>query len=239
MLLSVLGLGLLIGMQHALEADHVAAVSSMVSRRTGLESISRHGIFWGIGHTLTLLLVAGTCIALGTTISNDVAAKLEFAVGFMLVALGAHVLWRLWRERVHYGMHSHRDGVIHLHAHSHRDDHVPHARNPHHHQHPEGLPWRTLLVGLMHGMAGSAALVVLTATSLNSPWWGPVYVLVFGLGSIIGMGLLSLAIALPLTYTARTMTVANSVLQCLIGITTIVIGLSVLHETGSGIVAGL
>lgn len=229
-LLSVLGLGLLIGMQHAFEADHVAAVSSIVSRRKGIRAISWHGAAWGLGHTLTLLVVAGTCLFLKASLDEGIAESLEAAVGVMLVLLGAHVLWRLWRDRVHVGAHQHADGTFHMHAHSHRDDHPDHAHSSHAHEHHERLPWRTLLVGSMHGMAGSAALVVLAASSIDSPWWGLVYVLLFGIGSIVGMALLSAIIALPLTWTAERLTAGNRMLQGVIGLATIAVGLSIIHQ---------
>ena len=233
MLLSVLGLGFIVGLQHAFEADHVAAVSSIVSRRQGIRGISWHGVVWGLGHTLTLLLVAGTCIVTKATVSDRLAGQLEFGVGVMLVVLGGHVLWRLWRDRVHIGAHAHADGTLHVHAHSHRHDPTSHQHSAHEHQHGMTMPWRTLLVGTMHGMAGSAALVVLAASHIESPWWGMVYVLLFGLGSVIGMALLSAVIALPLTYTARSLTAGNHGLQLIIGVITIGIGMAIIAEVGA------
>jgi ABC-type nickel/cobalt efflux system permease component RcnA len=156
----------------------------------------------------------------------------------MLVLLGSHVLWRLWRERVHVGVHQHADGTRHLHAHSHRDDHRDHAHSAHDHEHPEGVPWRTLLVGTMHGMAGSAALVVMAAASISSPWWGLLYVLLFGLGSVVGMALLSAVIALPLSWTARSLTIGNHALQVAIGLVTIAIGVSIIGATGASLLGG-
>jgi ABC-type nickel/cobalt efflux system permease component RcnA len=222
-------------MQHALEADHVAAVSSVVSRKRGLRSISWHGAVWGIGHTLTLLMVAGTCILLKTSIGERTAQWLELVVGIMLVVLGANVLWRLWRDRIHFGTHRHADGTLHMHAHSHAGDRGPHAANPHHHEHPEGIPWRTLLIGSMHGMAGSAALVVLTASSITDPWAGIAYVLLFGLGSVVGMALLSAVIAVPLTWTAGSLTVANRAIQATIGLVTMSVGAHVMIETAGSV----
>jgi ABC-type nickel/cobalt efflux system permease component RcnA len=199
-------------------------VSSVASRRTGIREISRHGFFWGIGHTLTLLAVAGTCLVLHTTVPDRLANRLELAVGVMLVLLGAHVLYRLWRDRIHFHSHRHGKGPLHFHAHSHRDDPVPHARSSHAHGHCEGTPWRTLVIGLVHGMAGSAALIVLTASNLESPWWGVAYILAFGVGTTIGMALLSAIIAAPITLTARSLTLANRGLQLVIGLVTIAIG---------------
>ena len=125
----------------------------------------------------------------------------------MLVGLGAHVLWRLWRDRVHFHRHGHGDGTVHFHAHSHAGETAPHARAAHAHEH--GFRWRTLLVGLMHGMAGSAALLVLTVSQASSPAVGLGYVALFGIGSMIGMGALSTLIAVPLAVTARWLTFAN------------------------------
>lgn len=239
MFLSVLGLGFLIGMQHATEADHVAAVCSMASGRTGVKAITRHGVFWGVGHTLTLLLVAGGCLVMRATISEPIAEVLESLVGVMLVGLGAHVLYRLWRDRVHFHAHRHADQNPHFHAHSHRAETAPHAHSAHAHEHPEALPWRTLAVGLMHGMAGSASLIVLTAATLESPGWGVAYILLFGVGTIVGMGLLSMVIAAPITLTARSLTAANSLLQFAIGALTVTIGGRTLLETVPGVVETL
>lgn len=232
MLFSSLGLGFLIGMQHATEVDHVAAVCSIASRKTGVTSISRHGLFWGIGHTVTLLLVGGTCIIMRTSMPDNIASRLEFAVGIMLIGLGVHVLYRLWRDRVHFHSHTHHGaGTTHFHAHSHRTDRVGHATSQHAHEHPERLPWRTLAVGLVHGMAGSAALIVLTAATLDSPWWGVAYILTFGIGTAAGMALLSAVIAAPITLTARSLTFANRALQVVIGIFTCAVGIRIALET--------
>ena len=228
MLLSTLGLGFLFGMQHATEADHVAAVCSIASHRSGIRSISRHGIFWGIGHTLTLVAVAGTCLVLRTTVPERTAESLEALVGLMLLGLGVNVFWRLWRDRVHFHTHHHSSGAAHFHAHSHRDDTSPHVLSGHAHEHTEALPWRTLAVGLVHGMAGSAALIVLTAATLDSPWWGLAYILTFGIGTTVGMGVLSAIIAAPITLTAKSLTLANRAMQGTIGLLTCAIGIQIL-----------
>lgn len=230
MLLSVIGLGFLIGMQHALEADHVAAVSSIASRQSGIRSISRHGTYWGIGHAMMLIAVAGTAIILNIALSEHLTSVLEFCVGMMLVGLGGHVLWRFNTDRVHFHAHSHDDGKTHIHAHSHLGDTEPHVESAHDHAHPERIPWRALAVGIMHGMAGSAALIVLTAATLASPLWGFIYIVVFGLGSIAGMAVLSAAIALPLTYTARSVTWLHGGLQLGIGCATIALGVVVMSD---------
>jgi hypothetical protein len=231
----ILGLGFLLGLQHALEADHIAAVSSIAARRTHMGDIVRHGLTWGLGHTLALFVFAGVAIWLGHAIPDDFASPLETAVGIMLVGLGAHVLWRLWRDRIHFHRHGHSDGTVHFHVHSHAGETVPHARAVHAHAHVDahGFRWRTLLVGLMHGMAGSAALLVLTVSQASSPAMGLAYVALFGIGSMIGMGALSTVIAVPLAVSARWLTWANSTLQTAVGAITIAIGVTTIITVAS------
>lgn len=228
-MLAFLGLGFMLGMQHALEADHIAAVSSIAARRSHVSDIVKHGLTWGLGHTITLFLFAGVALVLGRSIPEHIERPLETAVGVMLVGLGAHVLWRLWRDRIHFHQHRHDDGTRHIHVHSHAGEAVSHGKSPHEHGH--GFRWRSLLVGLMHGMAGSAALLVLAVSQATDPVQGLLYVLLFGIGSMIGMGILSTAIALPIAASAKFLTWANRGLQIAVGIVTIAIGLNILVET--------
>jgi high-affinity nickel permease len=225
----ILGLGFLLGMQHALEADHIAAVSSIAARRTNTGDIIRHGLTWGLGHTITLFVFAGAAILLGRAVPEHLSQPLETAVGVMLVGLGAHVLWRVWRDRVHFHRHRHGAGVEHLHLHSHARETVPHERSPHAHAH--GFRWRSLLVGLMHGMAGSGALLVLAATQVTQPVYGLLYILLFGVGSMLGMGALSGVIAVPLVMSARRLTWANRIIQVAVGVVTVVIGATTIYAT--------
>lgn len=225
----ILGLGFLLGMQHALEADHIAAVSSIAARRTSISEIVRLGLTWGLGHTITLFLFAGAAILLGHAIPEHLARPLETAVGIMLLALGSNVLWRMWHDRVHFHQHSHVDGTVHLHLHGHAGEGLPRTRDVHSHNH--GFRWRSLLVGLMHGMAGSAALLVLAVSQASNPLFGIIYVLLFGLGSMIGMGALSVVIAFPLAMSARYLAWANRGLQVVVGGVTIVIGATTIYET--------
>ncbi|HEX2632301.1 MAG TPA: urease accessory protein [Bradyrhizobium sp.] len=227
----ILGLGFLLGMQHALEADHIAAVSSIAARRTEVADIVKHGLTWGLGHSLTLLAFAAIAMLVGHAMPEALARPIETSVGIMLVGLGAHVLWRLWRDRVHFHAHVHADGTLHLHAHSHAGETVSHARSSHAHAHASGFRWRTLLVGLMHGMAGSAALLLLTASQAQSAAIGLGYVALFGIGSMIGMGALSLIIAVPLVVSARWLSLANSGLQGAVGAVTVAIGISTIITT--------
>lgn len=215
---AILSLGFAVGLQHAFEADHLAAVASLSARSRHLLDVVKHGLTWGLGHALTLLLLAGGVFLAGAVIPEAWAARLEFCVGVMLVGLGAQALWKLWRERAHVHVHTH-DGVAeHLHLHSHRESEA------HHHAH--GFRWRTLLVGLMHGLAGSAALLLLAATRVKEPGWGLLYIAVFGVGSMLGMGALSAALAVPLSASAKKLTALHSGLQGVIGVATVCIGAS-------------
>jgi hypothetical protein len=231
----ILGLGFLLGMQHALEADHIAAVSSIAARRSHIGDIVKHGLTWGLGHTMTLFAFAGAAILLGHAIPERLARPMETAVGIMLVGLGTHLLWRLWRDRVHFHRHGHGDGTVHIHAHSHAGETAAHASlahaHAHAHAHAQGFRWRTLLVGLMHGMAGSAALLVLAVSQAASPAAGLGYVALFGIGSMVGMGALSAVIAVPLAVSARWLTSANSGLQVAVGGVTVTIGGMTIYAT--------
>ena len=191
--------------------------------------IVKHGLTWGLGHTLTLFVFAGVAILLGHAIPEHVARPLETAVGIMLVGLGANVLWRLWRDRVHFHQHRHDDGTTHLHVTATRMKRSRIERSPHTHEH--GFRWRSLLVGLMHGMAGSAALLVLAVSQAANPVHGLLYVLLFGIGSMIGMGALSTVIAVPLAVSARWLTWTNRGLQGAVGMVTIGIGAMTIYST--------
>lgn len=223
---AILALGLVFGMHHALEADHLAAVATLAARERSLAGTLRQGVAWGIGHTLTLLAFGGVVLLLGAAIPEQVAHWLEAAVGVMLVALGADVLRRMVLKRVHFHIHHHADGARHFHAHSHQGEPGRHDAELHQHHHLR-LPRRAIAVGMVHGLAGSAALVLVALDKLASPLWGAAYVLLFGVGSIIGMALLSVAISLPLHASAARLTVLNRGVQGVIALVTIGLGVRV------------
>ncbi len=233
--LGILLLGLMIGMQHALEADHVAAVSSIAARQSTIKKILVHGAFWGVGHTVTLMLVAGSAIAFGFTLNETLSNWLELIVGLMLVALGGNLIYLLIKERVHFHRHRHVDGISHFHAHSHRNENTAHNPQKHDHLHSGKLPFRSLFVGIMHGMAGSATLVVLTAATVHSVPLGLGYILLFGAGSVLGMGTLSALIAIPLAWSSKALTIANSGLQAGIGLATLMLGITVAVTSASAL----
>ena len=230
-MLSVMLLGLLLGMKHAMEADHLAAVATLASSSRTVGEVVRLGVAWAIGHTITLSAVALTVIFFESTLPDDLTYILELIVGLMLCLLGADVLRRVIRDRVHFHFHQHRD-KIHLHAHSHAGE-GEHAKSPHDHTHPKEMTIRAVLVGFVHGMAGSAALVVLMLTTVKSVWVGLGYLFLFGVGSIAGMAALSLAIAVPLSYSARNISWAYNLLQASVGGIALAMGVMLIYKNAN------
>lgn len=225
---AILVLGFLLGMRHALEADHVAAVATLAGRSHSTRQAVYQGAIWGLGHTITLFLACSLVLFLDTVVPERLAQTLDGVVGIMLVVLGLDLLRRLWRDRVHFHTHRHGDGTRHFHAHSHAGDPAPHT--PHHdHVHPHHFPMRALCIGLVHGLAGSAALILLALSTVASPALGLIYIALFGIGSIGGMAVLSLAISVPLR-SARNITWAYNGLQVFVGLATIAIGAILMYE---------
>ncbi len=229
--MSLLFLGFFIGLRHALEADHVAAVSALVSDSTSIKQALKQGTVWGVGHTVTLFLFGTIVVVLDSELSENFAYALEFAVATMLVLLGIDVIRRVLRDRAHVHVHGHTDGTTHIHVHTHRSEsHLDPSQ--HRHTHPTGFPFRAMLVGMMHGMAGSAALIMLTLSAVGSIGLALLYMLLFGLGSMLGMAVFSLIIALPLRASARGLTWIHNGVQLALGITSLAIGLLLAYEVG-------
>jgi len=234
-LFSILIVGLLLGMKHATEADHLAAVATLATREATLARTLRQGVAWGVGHTLSLMGFGGVVFLLDRAISPSLEQALETAVGIMLVVLGADVLRRLIVERIHFHVHRHasQDGQLHehVHAHSHRGERA-HQASAHRHEHARRWPLRALAVGMMHGLAGSAALVMLSLKSLPSWSIGLGYIVVFGVGSIVGMALLSVAIALPLRLSAGYLLGLHRSMTGLVGLFSCALGACMVVEIG-------
>ncbi|MEA3290742.1 MAG: urease accessory protein [Pseudomonadota bacterium] len=227
---SILLIGLLIGMRHALEADHVAAVASLVDRKQSVANMLRQGGAWGLGHTITLFLFGSVVIFMDTVMPEKLARGLELTVGAMLILLGADVLRRVVRDRIHFHSHRHGNDCRHFHAHSHAGEALEHAASRHDHRHPRVFPSRALMVGLMHGMAGSAAVILLALEAFTSPLQGVLYILTFGIGSMLGMALLSAAVAIPLRLSVNRLTWAHNTFQVLIGVLTVGMGCLMLYQ---------
>ena len=237
-MLSVLLIGLLIGMRHAVEADHVAAMASIVCDKPSFRQALTLGGVWGLGHSLALCLFGSVVLSMNTIIPETLAQTLELAVGILMLALGGDVLRRLRQNKIHLHRHRHNDGKVHFHAHSHAGESPDdHTGLKHEHCHSSGFPVRALLIGLMHGMAGSAVVIMIALGSVTSSLGGILYLLAFGTGSIIGMALLSVAISIPLHFSAGRLKHFNKVLQICVGISTICLGLLLLYQQSALLIA--
>lgn len=220
----MMGLGLLLGMEHALDADHVVAISTIVSKSRSLLRSLFIGILWGIGHTATLLVVGLLVLYLRIPVPQWVAFSAEMGVGLILVLLGLQILWKHNKRRIHAHFHRHSDTVhIHFHAHGTTEAHT------HEHEGPHG---RTpLLVGAVHGLAGSAALMLLVLSTIRSPLIGGFYILMFGLGSILGMLAVSALIGLPFLLTLGRFQRLHAGARVLAGVLSIAVGSSISLKT--------
>lgn len=224
--------GTLIGMQHALEADHLAAVATLNHERNSRRALLLRGSVWGLGHTITLLTICGALLLLGKNISPRVEAMLEFAVGAMIVFLGVNVLYRVWRKRPHFHIHQHRGGERHLHVHVHAASKEPHTSRLHNHEHGSLGLRRALMVGMMHGAAGSAGLLILAAAA-NSISQAITYVAAFGAGSILGMAALTFVVSYPLSWMERCANWVNTTAFVGIGCLAVIIGGNLLSHSWS------
>jgi ABC-type nickel/cobalt efflux system permease component RcnA len=229
---ALLGLGLVFGLKHATEVDHVVAVSTIVSEHRSVLRSALVGCLWGIGHTASLVIVGVLVLVFRIAIPPPVANWLEFGVALMIIGLGIMAVVRVLRRRadVHLHRHSH-DGQSHVHIHFHeqRTEHVGVAASQLSHAlHSHAisrLGFKPLLVGAMHGLAGSAALTLLVLTQIQSVSLGLLYLGVFGLGSTFGMLLMSGLIGLPFAFSGRRLTKVNYGLQTVAGSLSIIFGL--------------
>lgn len=249
---AALGLGLLLGIRHALDADHLVAVTTIVSEyRNSLKGIWI-GISWGLGHTTTLLLVGVIVLLFKLGLPERLALGFELAVGFLLIGLGLQVLWGMKEKRLHWHAHAHAQEV-HQHAHAHQESAKggQHRRftwsnlayflvagiSPGEH-HPSGTfadgirPFfrlKSYLVGLVHGLAGSAVLMLLVLASIQTTWTGILYILLFGLGSIGSMGAITLLLSTPFVISVR-FTRLSYLVQGAAGIASLSFGTFLIYE---------
>jgi ABC-type nickel/cobalt efflux system permease component RcnA len=238
---ALLGLGLVFGLKHATEVDHVVAVSTIVSEHRNLFRAALVGGLWGAGHTATLVLVGIIVLGFRVAIPLPVANWLEFGVALMLIGLGVLALAKVLRRRaglhVHRHLHQHTpDGESHVHVHFHERETEHEARAssaaPKTHSHViAGLGFKPLLVGAMHGLAGSAALTLLVLTQIQSVWLGLLYLALFGFGSTVGMLLMSGLVGLPFALSARRLSGFHYGLQTLAGAASVAFGCWYAYET--------
>ena len=228
-ILLTLGLGFALGLKHATEADHLAAVSTIVSERRSVLGAARVGALWGLGHTTSLFFAGLLVILLGIAIPKTVATALELCVAMMIVTLGTRVLYLLSRRshRIHVHTHSH-DGQPHSHFHYHDNQDAHTAVHAHEGAHTGLSRWRTYIVGVLHGLAGSAALTLLVLTEVmrnRSAVLGLSYLLIFGVGSIGGMLIMSCLIGIPFALSGRLPARLPDVMQVFTAVSSVVFGL--------------
>jgi sulfite exporter TauE/SafE len=225
--LAILGFGFLLGLKHATDADHLAAVSTIVSERKSLWSSAIIGGVWGLGHTISLFLAGVFVLLLDFKIGEQTERILEFGVGVMLFLLGLNVLRKL-AQGGHLHFHAHEHGErVHVHPHIHERE-----RDEPHTHHGFSFSPRALIIGMIHGLAGSAGLMLLMIPTIESRPVGLLYILVFGVGSIGGMMLMSFLVSLPFTLTASRFNRFNHILQSIAGLFSIGLGLFIIYDKG-------
>ena len=256
-LLSIIALGFFLGMRHATDPDHVIAVTTIVSRQRSIRHAALIGILWGLGHTITIFLVGSAIILFGVVIPPKLGLTMELSVGLMLILLGVLNLTGFTRWITETFTPQSPDGQGHPHVHSHAHTHQqgdfvhahPHHHEPEKHGHAEDatpVGWmdrifgqlglyqavRPLAVGLVHGLAGSAAVALLVLTTIRDPRWAIAYLLVFGVGTIAGMMLITAAIALPFKYSQSRFARLNRGLAVASGILSIAFGIFIVYQMG-------
>jgi ABC-type nickel/cobalt efflux system permease component RcnA len=250
--LAVVALGFFIGMRHATDADHVIAVTTIVSRHRTAAGAAIIGALWGVGHTLTILAVGAGIVLFGWVIPPRLGLSLELSVGVMLILLGlmnlSGVLQRVTEaatpavpapERVHAHAHAHGD-YVHTHVHGHQPEAHPHR--------PDRTPLarvdrllgglglyqvlRPLIVGMVHGLAGSAAVALLVLATIGESAWAVTYLLVFGVGTVAGMMLITAALAWPMRGAAGRFPDFPRGVRIASGVVSLVAGLVIAYQIG-------
>src|SRR6266446_3982372 len=248
-LLSIIALGFFLGMRHATDPDHVIAVTTIVSRQRSVRHAALIGLLWGLGHTITIVVVGSAIILFGLVIPPRIGLTMELSVGLMLILLGILNLSGITRwvtetfTPLPSGQHSHPHGhgdYVHSHLHGH---------SPGNHGHSEDatpVGWmdrifgsvgfyqvvRPLAVGIVHGLAGSAAGALLVLTTIRVPSWGVLYLLIFGIGTVAGMMLITAAIAVPFTFSEDRFARLNRGLGLASGLISLAFGLIIVYQMG-------
>lgn len=249
---AIIAMGFFLGMRHATDPDHVIAVTTIVSRQRKISRAALTGIFWGIGHTLTIFLVGALIILFNVVIPARVGLSMEFCVGLMLVILGLMNIGSFMRglpgaRSVDHDEHE----LVHSHAHRHGDYvHThPHGHSPETHSHdPNHTPVtfldrlfgkigfyqqvRPLVIGIVHGLAGSAAVALFVLTTIRDPHWAIAYLLVFGVGTIAGMMLITMSIASAFNFFGRRSKRFSRSLGLASGALSLLFGLVVAYQIG-------
>ncbi|MGK3986779.1 high-affinity nickel-transport family protein [Sorangium sp. So ce136] len=221
-------LGFSLGMRHATDADHVIAVATVVSRVRSLGVALLIGAMWGLGHTLTLMVIGGAILLFGVVVPPHVGLAMELAVALMLIGLGGYHLTRLYRAA--------RRGGPPTRATEHRDGH----------RHDLGwadrvfgasrvyVSLRPLLIGVVHGLAGSAAVALLVLTTVRDPRWGVGYIALFGVGTVAGMMLITGALAVPFAFTRARSSGMHNALAAVAAVLSVGFGLFLAYDISIG-----
>ena len=228
-LLLAIAIGLGFGFIHAFDPDHMVAVSTIVGRYRNPFRSFWVGISWGLGHTTTLLIVGTVIIALKVSIPEGLAPFFEAAVAFMLIGLGVQVIYSIRKNKVHQHIHGNEEDD-HSHFHSHAED--PAGSTGDHDGKGIGRPFfraKSYVIGTVHGLAGSAALIILVAASITSPLAALAFILLFGLGSVISMGIVTIIISFPFVLTANRAPNLNRYIQGSFGTLSILLGLFLIY----------
>lgn len=229
-LMTMCGLGLLLGMRHSTDADHVVALSTIVSQQRSIVRAALIGAFWGVGHTITIVVVGALIILLHVSIPVRLGLALEFSVGVMLVLLGLLNLTGWMHRTTHEA--SRFDTQL-----------AGRAQNTGQEREARTL-WREvqrlgryhalrpIAIGLVHGLAGSAAVALLVMSTIHDPRWATAYLFIFGAGTVVGMMLMTMAMAVPLTYSSKRFGRLNEYLANASGVVSVCFGTLLIYQLG-------
>lgn len=241
--ISIVALGFFLGMRHATDPDHVIAVSTIVSRSRRVGQAAWIGILWGVGHTLTIVVVGTGIIVFGWVIPTRLGLSMEFSVALMLVLLGVLNLTGVMQRineivgaRVPLARHEHTHAVARVSEHDHQEQTEQQPSLSWFDRQFEGIGvyrlMRPLIVGLVHGLAGSAAVALLVLATIRDARWAIAYLFIFGVGTIAGMMMITMAMAAPLIYSGRKFTRLSDVLRIASGAISLAFGLFLIYEIG-------
>jgi len=223
---AIVAVSLALGVRHAFEPDHLAAVSTLATRQGRALQAAWLGLAWGLGHTASVAIVALAMIAGGLTLPARLWPAADAVVGLLLVGLGASVLWRYARGRWHLHRHAHAgEDNPHLHLHS----HVQGGSHAHAHASWDGR--RSLGFGLLHGLAGSGAIVVLLVATVPTAGLKLAYVAAFGVGTVLGMLAVSLTLVAVVRFASRSGTRWATVLHLGSAVASVVVGVLLVRHT--------